>query len=114
MTVKRSVKQTRTLLVEDKNGKFKVTIPAGAKVTFGALHGSSDKFHQSGNVLRIYETKERQIAVFTNVIAFRDLALPIERMVAKMPDGKHLAPVLALKAQDAGVSVEEVWVEEAL
>lgn len=76
---------TRTLLVRTSesryggHGTFKITIPADAKVTFS---GTNPQIPTHGSAtLRIYKTENQQLAVFTDVIGFRDLSLPIERLV---------------------------------
>lgn len=76
---------TRTLLVRTSEsrygsgGSFKITIPADAKVTFS---GTNPQHPTHGSAtLRIYKTENQQLAVFTDVIGFRDLSLPVERLV---------------------------------
>jgi hypothetical protein len=105
--------QTRTLYVEDKKGAFKITIPATSKVTFGKLHGNTDKANYGdGNCLRIYEAENRQLAVFTNVIMFRDVALPIQRQVLTTANGTRINPnVKTQLKEEVGVDVQESWVE---
>ena len=78
--------ETKTYLMELKGGKLRrVTVPAAWKVTFGPLvpseirHGDVRTF-----ALRFYESKEQQRAVFTDVIAFRDISLPVEERVSKI------------------------------
>lgn len=90
---------TRTLLVTVQGGRkayeaeqFKITIPADAKVTFAGTNPS----HPAGSVatLRIYESANAQLAVFTNVVEFRDLALPLERLVVETEvDTKRVAKI---------------------
>lgn len=79
----RSAPPTRTLLVKDGSGMFKVTIPEDWKVTFGRLYGSSGPrdYGSSEMGLRIYETEAKQRAVFTGVQWFRDLSIPVDRLV---------------------------------
>lgn len=80
---KASEVETRTLLVVDREGKFKVTIPADWKVTFSSFN-QGDKFGDGGGAaLRIYEAENKQRACFKNVYAFFDTALPIEREVVE-------------------------------
>lgn len=78
--------ETKTYLMELKGGKLRrVTVPSTWKVTFGPLvpsevrHGDVRTF-----ALRFYESKEQQRAVFTDVIAFRDVSLPVEERVSKV------------------------------
>lgn len=70
----------RTLLVKDRQGEFKITIPADFKVTFGAPLGNRGNDF-NGRELRIYEAGEKQRACFTGVEWFRDLSIPLVRRV---------------------------------
>lgn len=73
--------ETRTLLIERQGlGRIKLTIPANAKVTFGAFApGSKGSYGDLSATLRIYVgTQNNQIAVIRNVISFRDLSLAYE------------------------------------
>ena len=77
---------TKTYLMEVKGGKLRrVTVPSSWKVTFGPLvpsevrHGEVRTF-----ALRFYESEQQQRAVFTDVIAFRDVSLPVEERVTKI------------------------------
>ena len=67
----------KTYLLECRNHVLrKVTIPASWKVTFGPLVPGA---HGDGTLaLRVYETKDKQRAVFMGVVAFRDLDVKVE------------------------------------
>lgn len=71
--------KTRTLLVFDQNGRFKITIPATAKVTFGGFN--QGKYPDGTAALRIYVNATQQLACFRGVTGFFDVDLPIEREV---------------------------------
>lgn len=78
----------RTLLVKDAEGEFKVEIPEGSKLTFGPAvpyktkHGYEAPNH--GYALRVYQgTKENLIAVFNGVTTFREIGLPVSRLVVR-------------------------------
>lgn len=82
----------RVLLVEQAGGeRLRITIPEGAKVTFGPLvpsGGRKSPYHTSpedsgGTALRIYSgtSKEDQLACFRNVRNFRDASLVVEKEV---------------------------------
>jgi ATP/maltotriose-dependent transcriptional regulator MalT len=64
--------------VKDKDGRFKLTIPADAKVTFSSVNPSSRDYDKA---LRIYINEKQQLACFVNVQWFRDLSLTVEREV---------------------------------
>ena len=76
----KNTSETKTLLVRDDTGSFRVSIPADAKVTFGPIQPKGG-WDQTGLVLRIYEAESRQLAAFVNVKTFRDLSLKVERLV---------------------------------
>ena len=71
--------ETRTLLIKQSNeAEIQIDIPADWKITFGPLFTSSEKFHsRTPAALRIYETDKTQRAIFTDVIWFRDMSIPI-------------------------------------
>jgi len=70
----------RTLLIETVREKFKVTIPADWKVTFGKQLGAV-RDYDGGRELRIYEADTKQRACFTGVQSFRDLSIPLVRII---------------------------------
>ena len=79
---------TRTLLVEDVAGEFRITIPAAWKVTFGAFQmAGADRYGNrppaGGPALRIYEAENKQRACFVGVRCFRDMSIPMERAVVR-------------------------------
>lgn len=97
---------TRTLLVVDAQGKFKITIPADYKVTFGGFN-QGGKYPDGTAALRIYEAENKQRACFKGVFAFFDTSLPIEREViqengtatwVKGPDGYEKSEKVSRKA----------------
>jgi hypothetical protein len=84
--------ETRTLHVTTKREEFRITIPASCKVTFGPIFTSSTRRNNSYSeggaptALRIYEANDKQRAVFTDVLTFRDLSYPLERKVAAVKE----------------------------
>jgi len=69
----------RTLLITSKDGtETQVDIPDGWFVTYGvAAVGIPKSDGRIPMALRIYENKDHQRAIFTDVINFRDMAIPI-------------------------------------
>jgi hypothetical protein len=107
--------EKKEYLVERKSGKFTVEVPGDWKVTFGAMApgGKNPYSGHGGWTLRFYETKEKQRAVFTDVVSFRDLSIPVKKLVQKVDkestfksDGKGNT-----KATD-NVKVEEFFVKD--
>lgn len=76
---------TRTLLIAHRDGtEEQVDIDKNCKVTFGpAVVGYKDTEKRTVPMaLRIYEGKSdnsAQLAIFTDVVSFRDMAIPIRR-----------------------------------
>jgi hypothetical protein len=67
---------------------FKITVPEGAKITFGPWSPPNKKGHwdteEKRGTLRIYKgTKDNIIACFSGVTGFRDLSMQYAEEVAK-------------------------------
>lgn len=84
----------KVILVTKAGGKqFKVTIPDGARITFGPWSppsGAESKYSGSdkalNGTLRVYEgtkSTENIVAVFSGVESFRDLSLGYAEQVAR-------------------------------
>ena len=95
-TVEEQKDKTTYLLELEDGSKKKITVPSNWKVTFGPLVvGKSIQPTTGGGVkkmpiaLRFYEDEKQQRAVFTNVVAFRDLSISIreERVETKTKHG---------------------------
>jgi hypothetical protein len=72
-----------TYEVKTRNERLRIRVPADWKVTFGPVSPGS-KFGGSGELaLRFYESDTKQRAIFTDVISFRDLSIPVQRLVKK-------------------------------
>ncbi len=71
---------TRTYEIVTSRGKQRITVPAAYKVTFGAVVPGAKASGYSGGGwgLRIWESADKQRAVFTDVVSFRDLSIPVE------------------------------------
>jgi hypothetical protein len=86
----------RTIRVYDHKGDFHITVPAGAKITFGYFNPTRNEggaYEQRGGwqgresvarqtALRIYERGEKgnQLACFIGVIGFRDARIKLTRL----------------------------------
>lgn len=105
---KEEVVKGRTLLVTEQGGtEFKITIPAGGRVTFGPTVPYAAKAQQFGSSqgwsLRVYESAAATslIACFSGVAAFRDVDIPHARAIVK-ESGKTL-----WKSDETGYEVTE-------
>lgn len=80
---KSSDNDTRTIQITKSNGdEIQVDIPASWKITFGPAVTGNGKTLADGRrvmpmALRLYETDTQQRAIFTDVISFRDLSIPM-------------------------------------
>lgn len=85
----------------NKREHFRITIPSNYKITYGKLHAGGDgnrNYDNSGNCLRIYEAENKQRAVFRNVISFRDIGLPLVKMVQEDDDSTNGEPNMGTPA----------------
>lgn len=77
----------RILLLKTNEGELKVTIPNDAKITFGPSipYAKKNDFGRVADYsLRIYKgTKENLIAVFAGVYSFRDITIPVQKLVVR-------------------------------
>lgn len=97
----------RTLLIYTSNGEEKVTLPVGARVTFGP----TIPFEKKGGYdapskdysLRVYENalNNSLVAVFAGVRSFRDIAIQHSKLVVREA-GKSM-----WKSDESGYKVEE-------
>jgi hypothetical protein len=65
-------------------GRVRVTVPEDWKVTFGPVAPGAGKYAGGGELaLRFYESDTKQRAIFTDVQSFRDLSIPVQRLIKK-------------------------------
>jgi hypothetical protein len=79
------MEEEKTYIIVFKSGtRQRITVPADWKVTFGpAAKGSragngAETRLQMPLALRFYENKDKQRAIFTDVVSFRDASIKIE------------------------------------
>lgn len=102
-------------LIEFEDGKKrKITVPDDWKVTFGPAFVGKDTNRPTGQrykvpmAIRFYKSKDNQRAIFTNVVGFRDLSIPIEEEVTHTKekqgytevDGKRKATSFQVKVKE--------------
>ena len=76
----------RTYEIITNDGTYRIDIPDDWKVTFGpvAIGGGKRGGYDIGGgsmALRLYESEVRQRAIFTGVKSFRDLSIPVKKLV---------------------------------
>lgn len=76
------MKDKTYIIICADGSKRKVTVPEDWKVTFGPAcageNKSTDHKFKMPMALRFYETKDKQRAIFTDVVSFRDSSIKIE------------------------------------
>lgn len=105
---------TKRFLIERTGGEsLVVEIPASWKVTFGKLHPTDgrDSYDGSGKTLRMYESDNKQRAVFTNVIAFRDLSIKVRRKVVNVEEKKFFAKKEGKQVSNEELKTTVLWVD---
>lgn len=73
-------------LVTDTKGEFVIELPSDWKVTFSNVNpasGGDAGYRDKSYCLRVWEPKEKLRAVFSNVLAVRDMAIPLARKIEK-------------------------------
>lgn len=101
---------TRTYEIVTTRGKQRITVPDTYKVTFGAVvPGTKGSGGYGGWGLRIWESTDKQRAVFSDVISFRDLSIPVEvEAVRKFGSDDWLLDDGSYTGKRAGL-VEKAW-----
>jgi len=104
--------EMKEYLIKSRDGTRMITIPASWKITYGTLHPGTKGYGGDGNVLRIYETKEKQRAIFTGVETFRDLSIPVKKLVKDrdaMAKVKHEKGKVTSEDKE---TIADVWIDE--
>lgn len=74
----------RTYEIVTSDSKLRIEIPEEWKITFGPVSiGAKGSYGNSPLALRVYESDTKQRAIFTNVLSFRDLSIPVKRQMIK-------------------------------
>lgn len=72
----------RTYEIVTTDGAIRMDIDESWKVTYGPVSPGS-KSYGGGNALRVYESDTKQRAIFLDVLSFRDLSIPVQRLLVK-------------------------------
>jgi hypothetical protein len=84
MPRKSDEQQFTTYLIERVGReRLKVTVPSSWKVTYGPVVLTKGGYGQE-YAIRFYESANQQRAIFTGVLSFRDLSIPVQRSVQKV------------------------------
>ena len=101
------------LLKTHGDGDLKITIPDSYKVTFGPVAPGAKGYGTGQLALRVYEAENKQRAIFTDVISFRDLSIPVERKIkGKKVESKSKSDGRGNRSAQEEIEVDESWVTE--
>ncbi len=108
---------TRDYKLVCRDGVRIITIPEEWKITYGHLHGgATDKYGREagggGSVLRVYETKAKQRAVFNDVQSFIDMSIPVKKLVVDREQNSSVKHEKGITKLADNAKHEEKWVEE--
>ena len=108
----------RTYEIVTNDGTYRIDIPDDWKVTFGpvAVGGSKRGNWDVGGgsmALRLYESEVRQRAIFTGVTSFRDLSIPVKKLVrtvkANTARKSERGPKGSKSSESNEVEYDEKW-----
>lgn len=102
--------QKRQYLIKSSGETRIITIPESWKVTYGPVSPGSK--YGDGNVLRVYESKEKQRAIFTNVVSFRDLSIPVRKLVKDKDEMLRLKNEKGKVTSEDKLTISDVWIDE--
>jgi hypothetical protein len=102
----------KTYLIERSGETIQIDIPEDWKVTYGPVTPGSKGSYGGDYALRIYETDTKQRAIFTQVKAFRDLAIPVRRLVRSTEGESSWSEDENSSSTSSKVQVHEEWKEE--
>jgi hypothetical protein len=100
----------RTYLIEtsDKNA-LQIEIPEDWKVTYGPVTPGSKSYGGDNYALRIYESDTKQRAIFTNVRSFRDLSIPVRRLIRSVEGESTWYEDESISSTASQTRVREEW-----
>lgn len=102
---------TRTYEIVTSHGKQRITVPETHKVTFGAVvpGAKANSYSGGGWGLRIWESADKQRAVFSDVVSFRDLSIPVEVMAVRKFGEEDWTPDDGSYTGKKAETVEKAW-----
>lgn len=106
---------TRTYEIVTTEGRMRMTIPEAWKVTYSAVNPGKGGYAAGENALRVYEDagKEKQRAIFTNVISFRDLSIPVQRLIVREKGKDEWKVNENGRQRISSVKFDTRWVDES-
>ena len=116
-TKKKPTASTTTYLIERGKEQLRVTVPSDWKVTCGPIvptrsqnRNNSYGGYDAPHCIRFYEANDKQRAIFTGVTAFRDLSIPVEKMVQRVESGTYSKKTEKGELAESATAVEDAWI----
>jgi hypothetical protein len=112
------VTDKRTYEIVTNDETYRIEIPEDWKVTFGPVAVGGGKRGGFGDpsgsmALRLYESEVRQRAIFTGVRSFRDLSIPVKKLVRTVKEQSKSASTRGPKGTSSSgekqVEYDEAW-----
>lgn len=100
--------ETRTYEIDSISGRYRVTVPAAWKITFGAIVPGKGGGAASGSYgIRIWEAENKQRLVMDGVRWFRDISIPIQQFAVR----KFGSEEWYVRHRGKDETVEKAWVD---
>lgn len=85
------VKELRTYEVATRNEVYRVKVPSAWRITYGdTVPGVPERF-AGGNrefTVRFYESDTKQRLIFRDVVTFRDMSVPVQKLNVEYNPGQ--------------------------
>jgi hypothetical protein len=103
--------EVRTYEIVSAEGRFRMDIPEDWKVTYGPV-SPGGKYGGGSNALRVYESDTKQRAIFIDVTSFRDLSIPVQRLLIKEEGSETWAVDRNSRRRSSTTNIQRKWVPE--
>lgn len=103
--------EKRIYEIVSASGRQRIEIPDDWKVTYGPV--SPGKASYGGNALRLYESETKQRAIFTDVISFRDLSIPVKVLAIREKGKEKWESDERGRKRSSSVEIERAWIDES-
>jgi len=104
----------RTYEIVTTEGIIRMDIPESWKVTYGPVSpGAKGGYSDGGNAFRVYEADTKQRAIFLGVKSFRDLSIPVQRLLVKHKGSeKYETGYDGSRSRSSKSVVERKWITD--
>lgn len=102
----------KTYLLDTGREQMQIDIPDDWKVTYGPVTPGAKSYGGAEYALRIYETESKQRAIFTNVKSFRDLSIPVRRLVTSVEGSRSWSEDENRTLDNVEINRSSEWVED--